>query len=158
MTSSIWKDKVTSRRLLHVSHRRVTMTHRGWIEQPRPVQILDEGLISSSEMLRTLLRPSTATRTITPCKNRFIDRRTMAFQYKPNTEPPKEMTVFRNLTKIASDSAKFRRVLWTGRNSQVRSISVRVCTPILKQWPEKLVIMTIPVSGEIGEVSATPRN
>ncbi|KAI0081945.1 RmlC-like cupin [Panus rudis PR-1116 ss-1] len=56
----------------------------------------------------------------------------MAFHYKPNTEPPTEMRVFKNLTKVASESAKFRRVLWTGRNSQ-------------------LVIMTIPVGGEIGQ-------
>ncbi|KAJ3490977.1 hypothetical protein NLI96_g1034 [Meripilus lineatus] len=56
----------------------------------------------------------------------------MAFHYKPNTEPPKEMRVFKNLTKVASESDKFRRVLWTGRNSQ-------------------LVIMTIPVGGEIGK-------
>ncbi|CAL1706306.1 unnamed protein product [Somion occarium] len=56
----------------------------------------------------------------------------MSFHYKPNTEPPKEMAVFNNLAKIASESGKFRRVLWTGRNSQ-------------------LVIMTIPVGGEIGE-------
>ncbi|PSR75264.1 hypothetical protein PHLCEN_2v9230 [Hermanssonia centrifuga] len=56
----------------------------------------------------------------------------MSFPFKPNTEPPKDMTVFKNLVKVASDSDKFRRVLWTGRNSQ-------------------LVIMTIPVGGEIGE-------
>jgi len=56
----------------------------------------------------------------------------MAFHYKPNTEPPKDMTVFKNIVKVASESNKFRRVLWTGRNSQ-------------------LVIMTIPVKGEIGE-------
>ena len=43
----------------------------------------------------------------------------MSFPFKPNTEPPKDMTVFKNLIKVASDSAKFRRVLWTGRNSQV---------------------------------------
>jgi hypothetical protein len=48
-------------------------------------------------------------------------RRGMSFQYKPNVEPPKDMAVFKNLAKVASDSAKFRRVLWTGRNSQVRS-------------------------------------
>jgi len=42
------------------------------------------------------------------------------------------MKVFKNLTKVASESSKFRRVLWTGKNSQ-------------------LVIMTIPVGGEIGE-------
>ncbi|KAI0709563.1 RmlC-like cupin [Cerioporus squamosus] len=55
--------------------------------------------------------------------------------YKPNTEPPKTVSVFRNLYQIASDNDKFRRVLWTGRNSQ------------------SLVIMTIPVGGEIGEAS-----
>lgn len=57
----------------------------------------------------------------------------MSFHHKANTEPPKGMTVFKNLTKVASESDKFRRVLWTGRNSQ-------------------LVIMTIPVGGEIGKV------
>ncbi|KAF7797614.1 hypothetical protein EIP86_008814 [Pleurotus ostreatoroseus] len=49
----------------------------------------------------------------------------MSFPYKPNTEPPKDMTVFKNIVSVASSSEKFRRVLWTGRNSQ-------------------LVIMTIP--------------
>ncbi|KAI0798573.1 RmlC-like cupin [Irpex lacteus] len=56
----------------------------------------------------------------------------MLSSFKPNTEPPKDMTVFKNITAVASGSGKFRRVLWTGRNSQ-------------------LVIMTIPVGGEIGE-------
>lgn len=55
-------------------------------------------------------------------------------QWKPNTDPPKTVAVFRNIAQVASESDKFRRVLWTGRNSQ-------------------LVIMTIPVGGEIGEVS-----
>ena len=54
-------------------------------------------------------------------------------EWKPNTEPPKTVTVFRNIAKLASQSDKFRRVVWTGRNSQ-------------------LVIMTVPVGGEIGEV------
>ncbi|KAM5533171.1 hypothetical protein V8D89_013127 [Ganoderma adspersum] len=53
-------------------------------------------------------------------------------QWKPNTDPPKTVAVFRNIAQVASESDKFRRVLWTGRNSQ-------------------LVIMTIPVGGEIGE-------
>lgn len=44
---------------------------------------------------------------------------TMSFPHKPNTEPPKDMTVFKNLVSVASQSGKFRRVLWTGRNSQV---------------------------------------
>ncbi len=39
--------------------------------------------------------------------------------YKPNTEPPKGIKIIRNIYNIASDSNKFRRVLWTGRNSQV---------------------------------------
>ncbi|KAI0779499.1 RmlC-like cupin [Fomes fomentarius] len=56
--------------------------------------------------------------------------------YKPNTEPPKGVKIIRNIYNIASDSNKFRRVLWTGRNSQ-------------------LVIMTIPVGGEIGEETHT---
>lgn len=55
-------------------------------------------------------------------------------QWKPNTDPPKTVTIFRNIAEVASESDKFRRVLWTGQNSQ-------------------LVIMTIPVGGEIGEVS-----
>ncbi|OCH88095.1 RmlC-like cupin [Obba rivulosa] len=55
---------------------------------------------------------------------------------KPNTTPPKGVTVFKNISEIAADSDKFRRVLWTGRNSQ-------------------LVIMTIPVGEEIGEETHT---
>ncbi|KAI0786656.1 RmlC-like cupin [Abortiporus biennis] len=55
-----------------------------------------------------------------------------SFPYLPNTEPPKDMTVFKNIAKVASQSEKFRRVLWTGRSSQ-------------------LVVMTIPVGGEIGQ-------
>ncbi|KAI0745159.1 RmlC-like cupin [Earliella scabrosa] len=56
--------------------------------------------------------------------------------YKPNTEPPKTVAIFKNVYQVASDNDKFRRVLWTGRNSQ-------------------LVIMTIPVGGEIGEETHT---
>jgi len=51
---------------------------------------------------------------------------------EPNTTPPKDMAVYRNIAKISSESTVFRRVLWTGRNSQ-------------------LVLMTIPVGGDIGE-------
>ena len=39
--------------------------------------------------------------------------------YKPNTEPPKSVAIFKNVYQVASDNDKFRRVLWTGRNSQV---------------------------------------
>jgi len=51
---------------------------------------------------------------------------------KPNTQPPKSALVLHNLPKIAAESDKFRRVLFTGKHSQ-------------------LVIMTVPVGGEIGE-------
>ncbi|GBE80569.1 RmlC-like cupin [Sparassis latifolia] len=55
---------------------------------------------------------------------------------KANTEPPKGVTIIRDLYRIASGSDKFRKVLWTGKHSQ-------------------LVIMTIPVGGEIGEETHT---
>ncbi|KAH7343294.1 RmlC-like cupin domain-containing protein [Rhizoctonia solani] len=48
------------------------------------------------------------------------------------TPPPKKMAHFPKLESQAADSPDFRRVLWTGEHSQ-------------------LVIMTIPVDGEIGE-------
>ncbi|OSX65926.1 hypothetical protein POSPLADRAFT_1131964 [Postia placenta MAD-698-R-SB12] len=51
---------------------------------------------------------------------------------KPNTKPPKKAAVIHNVAKIASESDKFRRVVWTGKHSQ-------------------MVIMTVPVGGEIGE-------
>ncbi|KAL2255904.1 hypothetical protein VTK26DRAFT_2507 [Humicola hyalothermophila] len=52
----------------------------------------------------------------------------------PNNEPPKkEMKYFPNMTTaLPSESAEFRRVLWTGLYSQV-------------------VLMTVPVGGEIGD-------
>ncbi|CUA67760.1 hypothetical protein RSOLAG22IIIB_03187 [Rhizoctonia solani] len=46
--------------------------------------------------------------------------------------PAKKMAYFPKLESQAADSPDFRRVLWTGEHSQ-------------------LVIMTIPVDGEIGE-------
>ena len=45
---------------------------------------------------------------------------TMA-QYHPNTDPPKGFAIFKNIEELASGSDKFRRVLWTGTHSQVRS-------------------------------------
>jgi len=49
-------------------------------------------------------------------------------------DPPKhEMAYFPNMTgALPSESAEFRRVLWTGLYSQ-------------------LVLMTVPVDGEIGD-------
>jgi hypothetical protein len=52
----------------------------------------------------------------------------------PSEEPPKhEMVYFPNMTtSLPSESGEFRRVLWTGLYSQ-------------------LVLMTVPVDGEIGD-------
>jgi mannose-6-phosphate isomerase-like protein (cupin superfamily) len=57
----------------------------------------------------------------------------MAFP-TPSMDPPKhEMAFFPNMTtSLPSESAEFRRVLWTGLYSQ-------------------LVLMTVPVDGEIGD-------
>uniref|UniRef100_A0A0D6RA89 Cupin type-2 domain-containing protein n=1 Tax=Araucaria cunninghamii TaxID=56994 RepID=A0A0D6RA89_ARACU len=52
---------------------------------------------------------------------------------KPSSDPPKhEMAYFPDMTTTASQSAEFRRVLWTGLYSQ-------------------LVLMTVPVDGDIGD-------
>lgn len=53
---------------------------------------------------------------------------------KPSSDPPKkEMVFFPNMTtSLPSESAEFRRVLWTGLYSQ-------------------LVLMTVPVGGDIGD-------
>lgn len=56
----------------------------------------------------------------------------------PSMDPPKhEMAFFPNMTtSLPSESAEFRRVLWTGLYSQ-------------------LVLMTVPVDGEIGDEKHT---
>jgi len=56
----------------------------------------------------------------------------------PSMDPPKhEMAFFPNMTtSLPSESAEFRRVLWTGLYSQ-------------------LVLMTVPVDGEIGDETHT---
>jgi hypothetical protein len=53
---------------------------------------------------------------------------------KPSDQPPKhEMAFFPGMTThLPSQSAEFRRVLWTGLYSQ-------------------LVLMTVPVDGDIGD-------
>ena len=53
---------------------------------------------------------------------------------KPSEEPPKhEMAYFPDMTtSLPSESGEFRRVLWTGLYSQ-------------------LVLMTVPVGGDIGD-------
>ncbi|KAI0363361.1 RmlC-like cupin [Pilatotrama ljubarskyi] len=57
-------------------------------------------------------------------------------QFQPNTKPPKGFAIFHNVEEVASQSDKFRRVLWTGTHSQ-------------------LVMMTVPVGGEIGQETHT---
>ena len=79
-------------------------------------------------MLRTLAPTSTFLRSfISSSPLRYTYRTAMSFPYKPNTEPPKDMTVFKNIVSVASSSDKFRRVLWTGRNSQVSVSSLLTC-------------------------------
>ena len=88
-----------------------------------------------SRMFRTLLSSTSTIPRLLVCTPRTLSFRTaMSFHYKPNTEPPKDMTVFRNIVKVASDSGKFRRVLWTGRNSQVRGALSHICA-CLSRFP-----------------------
>jgi mannose-6-phosphate isomerase-like protein (cupin superfamily) len=87
-------------------------------------------------MLRTCrLRaiPSIARNSTTILRSRYFST-TMAHLRKPNAGPPAhEMVYFPQMTtSLPSESAEFRRVLWTGLYSQ-------------------LVLMTVPVGGDIGD-------
>lgn len=64
----------------------------------------------------------------------FFSTSNMALNKTPSSDPPKhEMVFFPNMTtSLPSESAEFRRVLWTGLYSQ-------------------LVLMTVPVGGDIGD-------
>jgi hypothetical protein len=68
-----------------------------------------------------------------PHPHRYFSSTTMTFQ-KPSSDPPKhEMAYFPDMTtSLPSESGDFRRVLWTGLYSQ-------------------LVLMTVPVGGDIGD-------
>jgi hypothetical protein len=68
-----------------------------------------------------------------PASRPFTTTNKMPFP-TPSMDPPKhEMAFFPSMTtSLPSESAEFRRVLWTGLYSQ-------------------LVLMTIPVDGEIGD-------
>ncbi|KAJ3005234.1 hypothetical protein NUW54_g4434 [Trametes sanguinea] len=70
-----------------------------------------------------------ALRRVNICPRSFS---TTMSRFQPNTQPPKGFSIYRNVAELASESDKFRRVLWTGTHSQ-------------------LVIMTVPVGGEIGQ-------
>lgn len=96
---------------------------------------------------RWLYRISYSTRSLsTRSRTAFVrqasgsSNKKMAPFPKPNSDPPKhEMQYFPSMTTaLPSESGEFRRVLWTGLYSQV-------------------VLMTIPVGGDIGdEVSNQP--
>lgn len=85
---------------------------------------------TTTHFCKTLLptiRQPLFTRTYTTAK-------TMASFKTPSSDPPKnEMQYFPDMTTaLPSTSGEFRRVLWTGLYSQ-------------------LVLMTVPVGGDIGE-------
>jgi mannose-6-phosphate isomerase-like protein (cupin superfamily) len=87
-------------------------------------------------MLRTVLSRAFASSTPRPTAL-LLSRSfptTMAHLHKPNEgPPPHEMVYFPQMTtSLPSESAEFRRVLWTGLYSQ-------------------LVLMTVPVGGDIGD-------
>ena len=64
---------------------------------------------------------------------RFSVSKMSAFPTPSSDPPKKEMVYFPDMTTaLPSKSAEFRRVLWTGLYSQ-------------------LVLMTVPVGGDIGE-------
>lgn len=78
--------------------------------------------------------PSSATAlSLLASRRTFANTATMKFT-PPSEDPPKhEMAYFPNMTtSLPSESGEFRRVLWTGLYSQ-------------------LVLMTVPVDGEIGD-------
>ena len=88
-----------------------------------------------STATQTLLR--VARNCARPALNKRLFTQTAVFGAKDpkmSTDPPKhEMQYFPNMTSaLPSESAEFRRVLWTGLYSQV-------------------VLMTVPVGGDIGD-------
>lgn len=91
---------------------------------------------------RILPQASTALRTaplFTHQRARFFTTSKMTNFPTPSSDPPKkEMQYFPGMTaSLPSESAEFRRVLWTGLYSQI-------------------VLMTIPVGGDIGEEVPLP--
>lgn len=83
---------------------------------------------------RTAFRPAIHNKTA----SRLISTTKMASFPVPSSDPPKhEMQYFPDMVNaLPSTSAEFRRVLWTGLYTQ-------------------LVLMTIPVGGDIGEEVST---
>lgn len=119
-----------------------------FIDMSRIVKYLNNicTLLPSTPILRNnLARPVTTSigRSVTPrypssnlnttFQRSLFSTSRMTF-HKPSTDPPKhEMAFFPNMTtSLPSESAEFRRVLWTGLYSQ-------------------LVLMTVPVGGDIGD-------
>ena len=69
--------------------------------------------------LSLLARPSAARLALHP----HISFRTKMTLPKPNTQPPKGAVIIHNVAKVASESDKFRRVLFTGKHSQVSKMA-----------------------------------
>lgn len=93
-------------------------------------------LISKSSSILPRTTPAyrtTATTSNFSLQRTFFSTSKMSFN-TPSSDPPKnEMVFFPNMTtSLPSESAEFRRVLWTGLYSQ-------------------LVLMTVPVGGDIGD-------
>lgn len=90
--------------------------------------------VALAETSRRYTQSSKQFEEVTSPKDRNIRKTRMAPFPAPSSERPKnEMVYFPGMTSaLPSESGEFRRVLWTGLYSQV-------------------VLMTVPVGGDIGE-------
>ena len=87
---------------------------------------------------RRLISRATLETVTVPTRSFGTTTRMSAFSAPSSDPPKKEMVYYPDMTTaLPSKSAEFRRVLWTGLYSQ-------------------LVLMTVPVGGDIGE-EASPR-
>ena len=66
-----------------------------------------------------LLARHAATRLVLRPRISFRTKMTLP---KPNIQPPKGAVIIHNVAKVASESDKFRRVLFTGKHSQVYAL------------------------------------
>lgn len=93
--------------------------------------------VVSHKSSRPLAFPTPLVKTST-ISRQFSVSKMSAFPTPSSDPPQKEMVYFPDMTTaLPSKSAEFRRVLWTGLYSQ-------------------LVLMTVPVGGDIGEEVGCP--
>lgn len=99
-----------------------------------PATISTRGLASVRSTLSTGIRHRSFQAALPVLLTRSFTTTKMSSFSTPSSDPPKkEMVYFPDMTTaLPSKSAEFRRILWTGLYSQ-------------------LVLMTIPVGGDIGE-------